>query len=256
MKSTRRVYIILLAVSLCFALFWAGCGTDNDSLKIIIEDTTGGAAPTPPEPDTAGPPPAPEPGTASGPSTPPGPGDTTPLPAPPTNDAREMNMDVLEVVSLVASSSDFKEDEILEALPKMMVGNRPQNALWGVRLMIRDTIIAEYVIDDNSRTIVMAETYFDRIRDVLKEHDETEIKKYLETHGPPTLGYDGVLKAAMTSPLFPDMDTSREFWVSIVHSRFDKNPAWNVMTGYTDSKTFTHIIMDDSGAIIELKTSQ
>ena len=256
MNSTRRVTFILLAVALCFTLFWVGCGTDDDDLKIIIEDTTGGAAPTTPSPDAVGPPTTPGPGTDSGSGTPPGPEDTAPTPAPPTGVAREMNMDVLEVVSLVTSSSEFSEDVILEALPKMMVGNRPQNALWGVRLMIKDTIIAEYVIDDNTRTIVMNETYFDRIRDVLEEHEETEIKKHLETRRSPDLGYDDALKAALTSPLFPALDTSREFWVAVVYVRFEKPPTWNVSAGYTDEETFTHIIMDASGNVIEVKNSQ
>ena len=264
MKTTRRVCFIFLVFFTCFALFWAGCGTDDD-LKIIIEDTTGGAGPTPPSPDTAGPPPTPdtagpppvpESGTNSGPGAPAVVDETAPPPSPPTGIAREMNMDVLEVVSLVTSSQEFEEDVILKALPSMMVGNRPQNALWGVRLMIRDTIIAEYVIDDNSRTIVMNETYFDRIRDVLEEHDETEFKKHLERFGSPELGYDDALKAAMASPLFLDLDTSREFWVSILFVRLEKKPTWNVSAGYKDSETFTHIIMDASGDIIAVKDSE
>lgn len=256
MKSTRCGSIFLMAVAVCFVLFWTGCGGGDDDLKIIIEDTTGGAAPTIPPPDTAGSPPALGSGTDSGSGTPPVPIDTAPSPLPPTGIARKMNMDVLEAVSLVTSSPEFSEDVILEALPKMMVGNRPQNALWGVRLMIKDTIIAEYVIDDNTQAIVMNETYFDRIRDVLEEHDETNFKKHLEEHGSPTLGYDDALKAAMTSPLFPDLDTSREFWVAVVYVRFEKIPTWNVSAGYKDAETFTHIIMDASGNVLEVKNSQ
>ena len=252
MKSTRRACMILLAVSLCFTLLWAGCGGGDDNLKIIIEDTTGGAAP---DPNTAGPSPVPEPGTAPGPGIPLGPGDVAPSPAPPTGNAREMNMDVLEVVSLVVSSPEFEEDVMLKAIPKMVVGNRPQNALWGVRLMVKDTIIAEYAIDDNTRTIVMAETYFDRIRDVLKQHDDNELKKHFEDLASPTLGYDDALNVALSSPLFPEPDTSREFWVTIIHARFDKNPAWNVTTGYLDSEEFTHIVIDASGVILEVKNS-
>jgi len=241
MKSTRRTYILFLAVSLGFMLCWAGCGSDDNELRIIIEDGSGTTAPAP---DTAGPSPAPEPGTT------PGPGGTPP-PEPPTREAREMNMDALEVVSMVASSPEFGEDEILKVLPKMTIGNRPHNALWEVRLMIRDIIIAEYVIDDTSQTIVTTETYFDRVRDVLREHREGEITRHLETSSDPTLGYDGALTAAMTSPSFPELDTSREFWVTIVYIRFERVPAWHVSVGYKDSEDVTHISIDDSGAVID-----
>ena len=51
------------------------------------------------------------------------------------------------------------------------------------------------------------------------------------------------------------LDTAREFWVSIVYLRFEKNPTWHVSVGYKESEDFTHIIIDDVGTIIEVKDS-
>jgi len=253
MTSTRRVCMAVVVLFAFSLLFWAGCGSRDEDLKIIIEDTTGGTEPTFPAPDATGPSPAPEPGTTSGPETgiATGPGDTVSPVSPPTGEAREMNMGILEVVSLVTASPEFEEDEILAALPKMMVGNRPQNALWGVRMMIRDTLVAEYVVDDNTREIIISETYFDRIRDVLEGHEATELKKHMENFGAPSLGYDDALKIAMMSPEFPVLATSQEFWVSIVYIRFEKQPVWSVAAGYRDSADGVNILMNDSGVIIK-----
>jgi hypothetical protein len=233
-------------------MFFAGCGSDDDDLKIIIEDSTGGAAPSSPAPDTNAGPSAPGPGTSPETTAPRPGGDTTPAPAPPTGEAREMNMTVTEVISLVVSSPEFEKNEMLVALPKLLVGNRPQNALWGVRMMIKDSIIVEYVIDDNTRSIVMTETYFDEIREFLEDDDGTELKKHLEKFGAPDIFYDEALEFAVLSPLFPDIDTSREFWVTVIFVRFDKVPTWNVTVSYAGSEYITRVVMDESGEILEI----
>jgi hypothetical protein len=264
--------IILLGAALVFNL---GCSKEEDSLKIVIEDTPGTKAPAskgligedtpdlPPEPkhypppDEAGVPTAGAGGDFAGgvPGTVPemGPGTE----APPKIEGAEaaLTMNVLDVMKKTTEDERFKE--IAAAVPvRVMIFGRPMNRAWNVRVMFQNIGLMEMVVDDNSGDVLR--------RRVQKEYDITALaekakpgasrmKEYL---GKLNLGYAGALNAVLEDERFPKIDYTKHVAVTVLLGPGREGLIWHVISIAGGKKKNIIATVDDYGNVLSVREEE
>lgn len=270
-KEQNRLGLLFLTILFGIALILtSACSREEESLKIVIEDSPGIEVPASkdsPGGGTSNYPTEPEQYLTPGETGAPvdkiyggdgdiakaGPGMEVPPKIEESDVALAMN--VLDVMSKVRDDEDFKK--IVTVLPvRVTIFGLPKNRAWNVRVMFQKIELMEVVIDDNSGDILG--------RRVQKEHDirtlarktkpgARRMKEYLESLN---LGYTGALNAVLVDERCPKIDYTKHVIVTVLLGRGTEKQIWHVVFMPGEDKLNIIATTDDYGNVLSVKEEE
>ncbi|MBN1573149.1 MAG: hypothetical protein JW984_08135 [Deltaproteobacteria bacterium] len=260
-RHNRIGQILLTALFGAALILGFACSREEESLKIVIEDSTdteaskevgdgiggddGDIAKTAPET---------EPGMELGMDAPPVVDEPKTPPETPESEGA-LAMRVLDVMAKAVDDDDFKR--IAKAIPvRVMIFGLPKNRAWNVRVMFQDTELMTVVIDDNSREVLK--------KNVQKEHDiktlarrtKPGVRRMEEQLDKLNLGYAGALGAALEDERFPKIDYAKHVAVAVLLGRGRDRPVWHVVFMPGEDKLNIIATIDDYGNVLSVREEE
>ncbi len=263
-KRTVFFRLTLGTILVLILMLTAACSDNEESLKIVIEDSPTAVTPetienppdgTPPPPPqappndiTPEPRPAPDVPDVDTPPTTVGP-ESTPEPSTTIN---ALTMNPLDVMLKLKDNEDYKK--ITSTLPvRVTIYGLPQNRVWSVKVMFQKIKLMEIVVDDNTGDVIR--------RDVKKEHDIRALAKKMKHGAIKTkrflkqlkLGYAGALDSALADERFPNIDNTKRITIIVILGRGGNKPVWHVVYVLGEGKPNTIVTIDDSGSVLSVE---
>ena len=286
-KISRGFSLISRAILalILILVFTVACSDNEDSLKIVIEDSPTAVTPKTIDPPPDGTPPLPPPLHAPSPIAPidiapPAAAPAAPPTAPPTDIAPEprpvpdaatpptiggpestpepstttnaLTMSPLDVMLKLSDNEDYKR--ITSNLPvRIVIHGLPQNMAWGVNVMFQKIKLMGVVVDDNTGDVIRRDVQKEHsIRTLAKKmkHSANEIKKFISQLN---LGYAGALGAALSDERFPNIDNTKRITIIVLLGRGGNKPVWHVVYVPGEGKPNVIATIDDSGNVMSVE---
>jgi hypothetical protein len=262
-KRTVFFRLIFGATLALILILTVACSDNEESLKIVIEDSPTAVTPETIDPPDGTPPPPPQaPPVDIAPEPRPAP-DVPDVDIPPTTSKPEstpepstttnaLTMNPLDVMLKLNDNEDYKR--ITSNLPvKVAIYGLPQNRAWSVHVMFKKIKLMEIVVDDNTGDVIR--------RNVQKEHDIKTLAKKMKHGAIKTkrflkqlkLGYTGALDTALADERFPNIDNTKKITIIVVLGRGGNKPVWHVIHVPGEGKPNTIVTIDDSGSVLSVE---
>jgi hypothetical protein len=254
-KHSRTGLILLTALLGAALTLPASCGREEESLKIVIEDSTDTEAPKPKDDgDVVKTTPETVPGLEPGMDAPP-PGEGPGTPPETTGAETALAMKVSEVMAKAVADDDFKK--FAAAVPlRVTIFGLPKNRAWSVKTMFRNVTLMEVVIDDNSGNILKRDVKREKGIENLAEKEGPGARRLKEHMGALRLGYAGALDAALKDGRFPEIDYTGHVALAVLLGPGREGPTWHVvfMTGEGEKNTVA--VIDDYGNVLGVREEE
>ncbi|GEM_PF-2969372 len=260
-KHNRTGSVLLAAIFGATLILSFACSKEEESLKIVIEDSTDVEAPKDGGGDINGgdgsvakTPPGVEPGPGPGTEAPPEIGEPKTPPGTPGSESA-LTMKVSDVMAKGIDNEDFKK--ISKALPvRVMIFGLPKNRAWSVRTMFHNIELMTVVIDDNSGNILRREVKKEHNIKTLARKTKPGARRMEDYLGKLNLGYAGALNAALKDERFPKIDYTKHVGITVLLGPGKEGTTWHVVFMAGKDKKNIIASIDDYGNVLNVREEE